>query len=155
MKRRALLSLAALTFFGGCIGDLSGVTNRSHSITGRKFTIYESGSPDVNDFPGPTEQPIVSFKPESKQVIVRAALYVGSSTCNKADLKDVSYNEGSQTLTVTVGNTDTSSWLGGGCTADESADAYRLVVTMKEQLPTTVRVKQTGSSAKSVTVRRP
>ncbi|WP_139136084.1 hypothetical protein [Haladaptatus sp. W1] len=154
MKRRVFLSVTALALGSGCL-NIGGTAEGFDSIADYEFTIYESSFDRTTNFPGPTEQPIVSFKPESKQVIVRGALFVGSSTCNKADLKDVSYSETSQTLTVKVGSTDTSSWFSGSCTGDESADAYRLVVTMKEQLPTTVRVKQTGSSAKSVTVRRP
>jgi hypothetical protein len=154
MRRRVFLSTTALTLCSGCL-NIGSTAKGFDSNADYEFTIYESSTESPNGFPGPTEQPIVSFKPQSNRVIVRGALFVGSSTCNKADLKDVSYNENSQTLTVKVGKTDTSSWLSGSCTAEESADAYRLVVTMKEHVPTTVTVKHAGTMAQSVTVRRP
>ncbi|GAA0246886.1 hypothetical protein ACFFQF_05775 [Haladaptatus pallidirubidus] len=154
MKRRALLAATALTLSEGCLTSLTSTPNGSRPVADRKFTIYELDSDASERSPGPTEKPTVSFGLASKQVIVLGSLYVGLSQCNKAELKDVSCDADSETLTVRVGNGD-KSHSGNSCTADESADAYRLVVTMKEQLPKTVRVEQVGDpSAKSVTVQR-
>ncbi|WP_435152038.1 hypothetical protein [Haladaptatus sp. DFWS20] len=154
MKRRSLLTVTAVTLSGGCLASLGDVSGGSQYIVNREFTEYQPESDGFERAPGPTDKPTVSFESESKQVVVRGALFVGSSQCHRADLKDVSYDATSKTLTVRVGSGDTSN-SGNSCTADESADAYRLVVTMKERLPETFRVEQIDDpSAKSTTVER-
>ncbi len=155
MKRRALLSIASVVCSGGCLALNIDPQTSSQRIKNHTFTIYEPESEGFERMPGPTEHPVVSFDLDSLKITVRGALYVGSSECNQVSLKDISYDVDAERLTVSVGSSDTARSQ-NNCSLDESVDAYRLVVTMRERLPKSVTVNQSGDpSAKSVTVSGP
>ncbi|WP_458187596.1 hypothetical protein [Haladaptatus sp. NG-WS-4] len=88
--------------------------------------------------------PNVRFRPDSKQIVVSGALWVGSGSCNKAKLATVSYDRSNETLDVVVKTGEKDGLLRDipllpvGCTADMSADAYELVVTFRESVARTV-----------------
>lgn len=144
MKRRALLGgLGGLLATAGCMGQL---TPGSAAIERRELTAYDpddafyDGAPDVSD------PPKITFDEAETQVRVTGKLFVGSSTCNKAILTEASYERDSDTLRLTVGSGEKEN-AGNSCTADESIDAYRAIITFTEQLPqTAVATEEDGGN---------
>lgn len=135
MNRRALLGgLSGLLATAGCVGQL---TPWSSPIEHRELTAYDPSEDFYDEAPKVRDPPKITFTEAKTQVRVTGKLFVGSSTCGKAVLKEASYERDGDTLRVTVGSGD-KEHDGDYCTADESADAYRAIITFKEQLPQTV-----------------
>ncbi|MGB9957649.1 hypothetical protein ACOZ4B_14835 [Haloferax prahovense] len=135
MNRRTLLGgLGGLLTTVGCLGQL---TPESATLESQELTSFDPEDAFYDETPGVRDPPKISFVEAETQVHVTGKLYVGSSTCNKAAFKEVSYNRKTDTFRLTVGSGEKET-TGNVCTEDESVDAYRAVITFRNQLPQTV-----------------
>jgi hypothetical protein len=146
MNRRTLLGgLGGLLATAGCIGQL---TPESAAIESKELAAYDPEDAFFDETPGVRDPPKIAFVEAESQVRVTGKLYVGSSTCNKAALKEVSYNEKTDTLRLTVGSGEKEN-SGNFCTGDESVDAYRAIITFRNQLPQTVVATEEDGGTKT------
>lgn len=150
MHRRAVLGgVGCLLATPGCLSRLL----IGGPIADRELTAYDPGTDFYDAAPGLREPPSVTFEREATAVEITGTLFVGSSTCHEAALAAVSYDGSTETLHVTVGSGE-SEQAGNACTGDESADAYRAVVTFEEQFPSTVVATEIDSPGESETTAR-
>ena len=140
MERRAFLTGAATTLvtITGCVAQLG---SEGDSNFDTEFSVYQPGSEGYRDAPNVTKPPVVEFNSSSATVNISGKFFVGSSTCGRAVVKDISYDSGSDTLTVKIGS-GVKEDAGNACSGDESADAYRLRIEFDDSLPSTVSVTE-------------
>jgi hypothetical protein len=151
-RRRAIGALVAL-IVGGAVLDR--FVFRSSPIVEREFSAFDPGSDVYDAAPEVTTGPRVTFHPEERRVGIVGKLFVGSSDCDRAALERATVDADADTLRVTVGS-ETKASGADGCSADESADAYRVSVTFENRLPGTVEVEETGDLAnRTTTVENP
>lgn len=155
MKRRALLKSTpiGIAAISGCVSQLHSQYVAPNSPLETEFKVYEPGSEAYQNAPEIQGRPTVEFRPDENRVVVVGKLFVGSSDCNRAVFENVSYNSDSKRLEVRVGSGSKDSDE-NGCSADESADAYRLTVTLAEETPDSVTVIQAGNDENEWTVQR-
>ncbi|RDZ39554.1 hypothetical protein C5B91_19465 [Haloferax sp. Atlit-10N] len=146
MNRRTLLGgLGGLLATAGCIGQL---TPGSAAIESKELTAYDPDDTFYDEAPGVRDPPKIAFVEAETQVRVTGKLFVGSSACNKAVLKEASYNRNTDTLRLTVGSGEKET-SGNFCTGDESSDAYRAITTFRNQLPQTVVATEEDGGTKT------
>ncbi|WP_424006964.1 hypothetical protein [Haloferax denitrificans] len=146
MNRRTLLGgLGGLLATAECIGQL---TPESAAIESKELTAFDPEDTFYDEAPGVRDPPKIVFVEAETQVRVTGKLYVGSSTCKKAALKEASFNRQTDTLRLTVGSGDKEN-AGNSCTADESVDTYRAIITFRDQLPQTVVATEEDEGAKT------
>ena len=153
MDRRTFLLVAAAGAAGGCLATLDGAPG-GDPVADRSLTILDPDD-DRYERDALTEPPRVTFDAENRRVVVTGAFFVGSSSCNRAVLDHAAYDHDAATLDVALasGRQDDA---GNACSADESADHYRLVVTFEDTLPRTVVVTESGDpSGQTTTARNP
>lgn len=151
MNRRELLSgLGPVAFASGC---LTQGAERPFEV--RRFDSFDPGTTAFENAPALAEPPRVEFAQESGLVRVDGKFFVGSSSCDRAALEGIELDRKTSTLRITVG-TGSKGFLQFGCTADESADAYQLLVAFESGLPEVVTVAERGDpSGQTTTVGNP
>lgn len=155
MHRRRLLAgavaLPALAATAGC----TGLAHLLTPVEDHEFTAYQPATGAFDRAPGPDEEPEIEFDADASRVVVTGSLFVGSSSCNRAVLEGVRWEADADALRVVVGSGRQPD-AGNACTADESADAYRLVVTFDGVLPEAATVREgTGEGATETRAVRP
>lgn len=148
MNRRAvLIGVCSLLATGGC---LDRALLGDEAIANREFTAYEPGSDFYDAAPPVDKPPQVTFDQEATTVEVTGKLFVGSSTCHQAALKESTYDADADTFAVTLGSGQKPN-SGNACTGDESIDAYRALITFDEQLPATVEATELDNPGETET----
>jgi hypothetical protein len=158
MQRRALLKAAPVALVGvtGCVSTLQGVLPGDDlpDYVDVEFTHFQPGTTGYERAPDVGDPPSVEFAENGGHVTVRGKLFVGSSTCDRAGMERISYDEASRTLSVTVGSVSRDTDR-NACTGDESADAYRLVVTFDQNEAERVEVEEVDGRSGKSTVAKP
>lgn len=142
MKRRELL----LSFGGLSASVVGGAYFLQEDGTGRRvqaFDIYQPGTEAFHEIGGVQAPPEVSFRSDQQTVRVQGKFLVGSSDCDVATIEGTEYDRERETFTVRIGS-GSKNMVQFGCHADESADAYRVILEFEEGLPEYVRVVETG-----------
>lgn len=139
MQRRVLLAaLATLP-----AATVAGCGARDGPIADRSFRICAFDSDCGRREPEPGGDPAIERRPESREVTIYGAMYVGSGSCDRAVLESVRVVDDALVVRVGVG-TQGVFGLGAvpslGCTADMSVDRYRVRIRFRSSLPAAVRV---------------
>ncbi len=157
MKRRIVLAGATTALIGGsgCLSWPNSVVSTARSpVSNIEFDVYQPGDENYDGISSVTEPPEISFDSSRDMVVIFGKLFVGSSDCNIASITGRSYDNGSNTFTVTIGS-GTKEDAGNACSGDESADTYRIQVEFEGTLPETVTATEEGDPAnQSSTVHR-
>lgn len=136
MQRRALLA----TLAAGVSGTTAGCGYRlTGPIANRSFTRCDDCD-WADRTPDPGRDPVVVRDAEARRVTVYGFIYVGSSSCNRAVLRSLDLTDGVLRVVVGVGEKGVLPNL--GCTADMSAERYRVVVRFRDSLPDRVVVEE-------------
>ncbi|QZP36303.1 hypothetical protein [Halobaculum magnesiiphilum] len=139
MQRRALLAaLATLP-----AATVAGCGARGGQISDRSFRICDFDSDCGRRAPDPGGDPVIERRPESREITIYGAMYVGSGSCDRAVLESARVVDDALVVHVGVGRQGMFGFgavPSPGCTADMSVDRYRVRVRFRSSLPASVCV---------------
>lgn len=155
MDRRTFCAAATAGLLG-----VSGCSALRRLLPGHQLPPYVQSDVTVvaeggvkEGFPGPTDPPAVDFHQSGARIEVTGHVFVGTRACNKAGLQSIRYDGDARVLSADVGSVDEEH--SGQCGAEETADAYRLVVEFEKTYPAVVEVTEGhGGSKQTTTARR-
>lgn len=169
MNRRRYLRTLALAVTGSSLAGCNAVDSADTPTAPNGSTPTPTMTPTVDPATAPTattldswrfdleavaasgiraeDAPEISFDPTSDTVTATGAITVGSSSCKRAELQSVRYDESTLEVTVTSISTIPPGETPAPCTSDVSTDTYQVTVAFEDGLPDRVVVIEDHSNS--------